>query len=94
MKRNIKISLTDYVIEALELCLSCNSSVFNNTDYLQTDGTAQGPHMFCSYADIAMAYYDRKALSYFLSPTTWKRFCDDILVALEHGTDTLPSFLD
>ena len=30
--------------------------------------------MSCSYADIAMAYHDRKALSYFLSPTTWKRF--------------------
>ena len=41
--------------------------------------------MSCSYADIAMAYLERKALSYFLSPTTWKRF---------HGTDTLCSFLD
>ena len=50
--------------------------------------------MSCSYADIAMAYHDRKALSYFLSPTTWKRFRDDIFVAWEHGTDTLPSFLD
>ena len=27
---------TDSVVEALELCLSCNSSVFNNTNYLQT----------------------------------------------------------
>ena len=26
----------DSVVEALELCLSCNSSVFNNTNYLQT----------------------------------------------------------
>ena len=41
-----------------------------------------------------MAYHDRKALSYFLSPKTWKRFRDDIFVAWEHGIDTFPSFLD
>ena len=32
---------TDCVTEALELCLSCNNSVFSNGNYLQTDGTAQ-----------------------------------------------------
>ena len=32
---------TDCVIEALELCLSCNNSVFNNINYLKTDSTAQ-----------------------------------------------------
>ena len=41
-----------------------------------------------------MAYYDRKTLGYFLTPTIWKRFCDNIFFAWEHGTDTLPSFLD
>ena len=41
-----------------------------------------------------MAYDDRKALSYFLSPTTCKRFRNDIFAAWEHGIDTLPSFLD
>ena len=81
--RECKDLPTDCVIEALELCLSCNNSVFNNTNYLQTDGTAQGPHMSCSYANLAMAYHDRKALSYLLSPTTWKRFRDDIFVAWE-----------
>ena len=50
--------------------------------------------MSCSYTDIAMTYHDRKALSYFLGPTTWKRFLDDLFLAWEHGTDTLPSFLD
>ena len=50
--------------------------------------------MSCSYTDLAMAYHDRKALNYLLSPTTWKRFRDDIFAAWEHETDTLPSFLD
>ena len=79
--------LADFQI-CISVPLSCNNSVFNNINYLQTDGTAQGPHMSCSYADIAMAYHDRKALSYFLSSTTWKRFRDDTFVAWEHGIDT------
>ena len=29
------------------------NSSFNSENYLQTDGTAQGPHMSCSYADIS-----------------------------------------
>ena len=93
-ERESKDIPTDCVIEALKLCLSCNNSVFNNTNYLQTDGTAEGHHMSCSYADIAIAYYDKKAFSYFLSPTTWKRFHDYIFVACEHRIDALPSFLD
>ena len=40
-----KFPPTSYVRETLELSLSCNNSIFNNTNYLQTDGTAQGTHM-------------------------------------------------
>ena len=29
---------TKCVIEALELCLNCNNSVFNKTNYIQTNG--------------------------------------------------------
>ena len=77
---NSKFPPTSCVIDALELCLSCNNSVFNNTNYLQTDGTAQGPHMSCSYADLALASYDSKALAFDLSPTMWKRFRHDVIV--------------
>ena len=59
--RYSKFPPTSCVIEATELCLSCNNSVFNNTNYLQTDSTAQGPHMSCSYADLALPSYDSKA---------------------------------
>ena len=37
------------VIEALELCLTCNNTIFNNDDYLQIDVTAQGPHVLLLY---------------------------------------------
>ena len=79
-KRECKDLLTDCVVQALELCFSCNNFAFNNTNYLQSDGTDQGPYMSCSYGDIAMAYHESKALSYFLGPASWKWFGDDIFV--------------
>ena len=85
---------TNCLLEALELCLSCNNSIFNNENYLQTDGTAQGPHMSCSYADIAMADFDKEASEYHLTPTAWKRFRDDIFVLWPHGRESLVLFLD
>ena len=36
---------TEYIFEALRLCLKCNNSVFNDKNFIQTDGTAQGLHM-------------------------------------------------
>ena len=42
------------IIEAIELCLKCNNSIFNKRHFLQNDSTAQGPHMSCSYGDIAI----------------------------------------
>ena len=50
--------------------------------------------MSCSYTDIAMAYHGSRALRYFLSSTTWKKFRDNIFLAWEHGTDALPYFFD
>ena len=52
------------IIEALKLCLECSHSIFNNKHFLQSDGTAQGPCMSCSYSDIAIQYFDIKALEY------------------------------
>ena len=41
-----------------------------------------------------MVYQDSKTLSYFHSPTVWKRFCNGIFVIREYGPASLPSFLD
>ena len=54
-------------VDALEICLTFNNSTFNHQHFLQTDGTVQGPHMSCSYADIAMAKYDSLANNSILS---------------------------
>ena len=63
-----KFPPTQSIIEALELCLTCNNSIFNNQNYLQTDGTAQGLHMSCTNADLALATLDNHALVYNYSP--------------------------
>ena len=47
----------------LLLCLSSNNSVFNNTNYIQTDGTARGAHMLWLYSNIVMAGHECKTLS-------------------------------
>ena len=62
---------TQCAIEVLELCLSIKKSLFNNTNYIQTDGTPQGPHMSYSYSDIAMTGHDNKALMYNVPPKVW-----------------------
>ena len=52
------------IIEALKLCLESNHFIFNNKHYTQSDGTVQGPHMSCSFSDIAIHYFDIKALDF------------------------------
>ena len=53
---------TPCIIEVLELYLKCNNSIFNERHFLQNHGTAQGPHMSCSYGDIAIEQFDKKSI--------------------------------
>ena len=50
--------------------------------------------MSCSYADLALASYDSKALAFDLIPTTWKRFRDDVLVVSTYGRASVSLFLE
>ena len=81
-------------IEAFKLCLECNNSIFNNKHFLQSDGTAQGSHISCSYSDIAIQYFDVKALEYTPATICWKRFRDDIFIVWSHSIDELDIFFD
>ena len=91
---NFDVDITKCIADALEICLTCNNSKFNHQHFLQTDGTAQGPHTSCSYAEIAMTKYDSLADKFHLKPSVWKRFRDDVFVLWEHGVASLSSFLD
>ena len=88
------IPSTNCLLEALELCLKCNNSIFNNENYLQINSTAQGLHMLCPYADIVMVFFDMEALEYYLSPTAWKSFRDDVFLLWPHGKGSLVLFLE
>ena len=81
------------IIEALKLSLECKNTIFNNKHFLKSDGTAQGPHMSCSYSDIVIQYFDVKALEYTPATISWKRFRDDIFIVWSHSIDKLDIFL-
>ena len=91
---NFDVDSTHCIVGVLERYLTCNNSKFNHQHFLPTDGTAQGPRMSRSYADIAMARYDSLANKFHLKPSVWKIFRDDVLVLCEHSTASLSSFLD
>ena len=50
--------------------------------------------MSCSYADIAMADFDKETSKYHLSPTTWKRFRDDVFVLWPNDRESLVLLLE
>ena len=61
---------------------------------MQRDRTAQGPHMSCSYSDIAMAVYDEKARDHPFKPLIWKRFRDDVIASSIHSNEDANHYLD
>ena len=67
--RKSKNPHTECILELLRLCFECNNSVFDDKNFIPTDGTAQGPHMSCSNNDIAMTHFDNRAENYTLKPT-------------------------
>ena len=93
-QRTKKDPPTRCIIEALLLCLQCNNTTFLDKQYLQTDGTAQGPHMACSYSDIAMDRYDRAVNVPSKSPLVWWRFRDDIFLLWTYTLIELNRFVN
>ena len=88
LKRSTNTPPVECILEGLALCLTCTDSIFNNRNFLQTDGTAQGPHMSCSNSDIPVSKFDTAALQYHFQPTLWKRFRDNILKIWTHSSNT------
>ena len=82
------------IIEALEFCLKCNNSIFNKKHFLQTDGTAQGSYMCCSYSGISIEQLDEKALKYYPPVIGWKKFRDDIFLVWPHSAEDLNLFFN
>ena len=86
---------TDCILEAVEICLKSNHSVFNEKFYLQVHGTAMGPKNACSYVDIAMGEIDHKAKHCGpIKPSQWWRYRDDIFDLWQQGPAALNSFTE
>ena len=71
------------VIEAFEICLKKNCSMYRGQYWLQENGTAMGPKNSCSYADIVAEEIDKKVLesrSIYPELRCWFRFRDDTIV--------------
>ena len=82
------------MIESLELCLKCDNSIFNKKHFFQNDDTAQGSHMSCSYSDIAIEQFGKKALEDNPPVIGWKRFRDDIFLVWPHSAKDLNLFFN
>ena len=79
--------------EALRLGLECPNSIFKNKFCFQTDGTALGPHMSCSYSDFGMVVHE-KAMDYPFKPLIWKRFRDNVIALWIYSDKDAHHYLD
>ena len=82
------------VIKLLRLVLECNNFKFNNTDYLQINGTAMGTKLAPSYANLFMDNFETKYVyTYHKKPKLWVRFIDDIFSIWQFTLAELHDFL-
>ena len=71
-------SFTDCLMDVIKITLDNNNSTFNNTHYLQTDGTAMDPKNACSYADVSVSKIDELLFQHeYHKPICWVRYRDD-----------------
>ena len=84
---------TKCILEAVEICLKHNHSVFQHSFFLQIHGTAMGPKNACSYADLAIGEIDHKAkFCGPIKPALWRRYRDDISDLWQQGFPALETF--
>ena len=89
------LSSTDFILEAVEICLKSNHSVFNEKFYLQVHGNAMRPKNPWSYADIVMGEMNHKAKHCGpIKPSQWWRYRDDIFDLWQQGLAALNYFTE
>ena len=73
---------TDCILDAIEITLDNNLTVFNKKMYTQVSGTAMGPNNACDYADVALDDLDHKIINSteIKNPIFYARFRDDIYI--------------
>ena len=94
-KRSDPIFSTKSIIDALEITLDNNITVFENETFRQVKGTAMGPKNACAYADTTIHKIDCEVMEGQWShpPILWARFRDDVYIPWTHGPELLEIFL-
>lgn len=92
---------TDCIIDAIDITLDHNLTLFNNQMFKQCKGTAMGASNACDYADVAMNLLDELVheedlvlVHNQLRPLMFSRFRDDIFVLWNHGREKLIEFFN
>ena len=84
---------TDCLLDAIKITLDNNNSTFNNTHYLQTDGTAMGSKNACSYAGVSVSKIDELVFQHeYHKPICWGCCRDDCVWPLEWLTGRVAYF--
>ena len=79
----------------IQLVLTKNSFICNETKYLQVHGTAMGTRMATSYANLFMGKLEREFLqAQDRIPWVWWRYIDDIFAIWDHGEPSLRVFIE
>ena len=96
-RRVIKSPPTECLVEALEIILTSNNSVFNKEHLIQTNGTATGSKNSCSYSDLALEPIDEHIYqaqnSMFSEVLTYYRFRDDCFLIWNGPTHLINHFV-
>ena len=83
------------VLELLKLCLENNDFKFDKDWYLQVSGTAMGKKFAPNYANLAMAKWEKEALSKCpVKPSCYLRFLDDIFIIWENSEEEFWQFFN
>jgi hypothetical protein len=81
------------LVNLARLVLTNNVFRFNETFYLQTQGTAMGTRMAPSYANLFMSVLESDFLdNQPMVPTVWYRFIDDIFLIWDHTEEDFLEF--
>ena len=96
-KRSAKLPPTECIVEALEIILTSNNSIFNKQHLVQTNGAATGAKNSCSYTDLALEPLDDQIYqaksSIFKEVMAYFRFRDDCFLIWVGDSNLIKHFV-
>jgi len=94
-KHKLHNPTTAFLLNMVNLVLTCNNFTFDDKHYLQIRGTVMGTRIAPSYANLFMGKLEHDFQpTQPLTPLLWIRFLDDILMLWSHGKTSSNTFLE